>query len=214
MSKVIYATKMQKQVIESQSRITVITAEPGAGSTVALLLKAYKEASDSQGINISFFVPSILLLQRSGSVREAFLSMFKEDVRYSEASSIATLGNGSKIKFIPCDRGVEFTLGLSGDLMLFDANVPKEFILAHVIRANKLVIVDSIVNLEKEESWANKAYLLDKVEGKVTGFCESVNHITGTIEENFLFSGDVVKYKELVRACIPEKMKISFGSIL
>lgn len=210
MSKVIFATKMQKEVFESNEKLTVITAEPGAGSTVALLMKAYKEAGDNQDVNVTFFVPTTTHLKAPGGVRETFLKMFGQDCRYSESSSIATLKNGSKIKFHPCNEAVEATLGLSNDLMLFDISIPKSFVLAHLSRAKKLVIVDSIENLEKDDSWANKATLLDKVNGRILGFCDSVKHITGTIEENFLFEGDRDHYKELVTKALPGRMRTKF----
>jgi len=214
MSKVIFATKMQKEVLESNEKLTVITAEPGAGSTVALLMKAYKEASDNHDVNVTFFVRTKWDIQLPGGVRSEFMKLFGEDVRYSETSCIATLKNGSKIKFVACDKGVESTLGFAKDLVLYDISIPKDFVLAHLFRANKMVIVDSIENLEKDDSWANIANLLDKVDGKITGFCDSVNHITGTIEENFLFEGDREHYKELVMQSIPGRMKVQFGSVV
>lgn len=210
---VVFATKMQKEVLESNEKLTVVTAEPGAGSTTALLMKAWQLASDNQDVNITFFVPTRHHINRAGSVKEYMLKMFGSDIRYSETSAIATLKNGSKIKFVACDDGVEKTQGLARDLMLFDANISKDFVLAHLFRAKQMVVIDSIENLEKDDSWANKANLLDKVDGHVTGFCEAVKHITGTIEENFLFQGDKVKWKELVLKSIPGRMKIQFGSV-
>lgn len=210
---VVFAAKMQKELLESNEKLTVITAEPGAGSTVALLMKAWQTASDSQDVNVTFFVPTRHHISRAGSVKEYMIKMFGSDIRYSETSAIATLKNGSKIKFVACDNGVEKTQGLSRDLMLFDANISKDFVLAHLFRAKQMVVIDSIENLEKDDSWANKANLLDKVDGRIIGFCESVKHITGTIEENFLFEGDKVKWKELVIRSIPGRMKIQFGSV-
>lgn len=210
---VIFAAKMQKEVLESNEKITVITAEPGAGATTALLMKAWQMASDNQDVNVTFFVPTRFHINRAGSVKEYMLKMFGSDIRYSETSAIATLKNGSKIKFVPCDGEIVTTLGLARDLMLFDANIHKDFVLAHLFRAKQMVVVDSIENLEKDDSWANKANLLDKVDGRVTGFCNSVKHISGTIEENFLFQGDKVKWKELVVKSIPGRMKIQFGSV-
>lgn len=212
MSKVIFATKMQKEVLESNEKLTVITAEPGAGSTTALLMKAWQVASDNQDVNVTFFMPTRVHINRAGSVKEYMLKMFGSDIRYSETSAIATLKNGSKIKFVPCDGEVFTTLGLARDLMLFDANISKDFVLAHLFRANQMVVVDSIENLEKDDSWANKANLLDKVNGRIVGFCDFVKHITGTIEENFLFEGDRAHYKELVMQSIPGRMKVQFGS--
>lgn len=209
---VVFATKMQKELLESNEKLTVVTAEPGAGSTTALLMKAWRVASDNQDVNVTFFVPTSHHINRVGSVKEYMLKMFGSDIRYSETSAIATLKNGSKIKFVPCDGEIVSTLGLARDLMLFDGNISKDFVLAHLFRAKQMVVIDSIENLEKDDSWANKANLLDKIDGQVIGFCESVKHITGTIEENFLFQGDKVRYKEMVIQVLPGRMKIQFGS--
>jgi len=208
---VIFAAKMQKEVLESNEKLTVITAEPGAGSTTALLMKAWQVASDNQDVNVTFFVPTRFHINREGSVKEYMLKMFGPDIRYSETSAIATLKNGSKIKFVACDDGVEKTQGLSRDLMLFDGNISKDFVLAHLFRAKQMVVIDSIENLEKDDSWANKANLFDKVDNRIVGFCEAVKHITGTIEENFLFQGHRVRYKEMVTKALPGRMKIRFG---
>lgn len=210
---VVFATKMQKELLESNEKLTVITAEPGAGSTTALLMKAWQVASDNQDVNVTFLVPTWFHINREGSVKEYMFKMFGSDFRYSEKSAIATLKNGSKIKFIACGDGcVEKTQGLGRDLMLFDSNISKDFVLAHLFRAKQMVVIDSIENLEKDDSWANKANLLDKVDGRVIGFCEAVKHITGSIEENFLFQGDKVYYKEMVMKVLPGRMKIQFGS--
>jgi hypothetical protein len=209
---VVFATKMQKEVLESNEKLTVITAEPGAGSTTALLMKAWQVASDNQDVNVTFFVPTRHHINRAGSVKEYMLKIFGSDIRYSETSAIATLKNGSKIKFVACDGELVNTMGLARDLMLFDANISKDFVLAHLFRAKQMVVIDSIENLEKDDSWANIANLLDKIDGKINGFCSAVKHITGTIEENFLFEGDREHYKELVMQAIPGRVKVQFGS--
>ena len=49
---VVFAAKMQKELLESNEKLTVITAEPGAGSTTALLMKAWQVASDNQDVNV------------------------------------------------------------------------------------------------------------------------------------------------------------------
>lgn len=207
---IVFATKMQKELLESNEKLTVVTAEPGSGSTTALLLKAWQEASDNQDANVTFFVNSKFDINRAGSVREYLLKMFGSEIRYSESSCIATLKNGSKIKFISCGKDYEVTQGLCRDLMLFDANIPKDFVLYHLFRAKKMVVIDSIENLEKDDSWANKANLLDRIDGKVVGFCDSVKHIVGTLDENFLFQGDRNKWKELVMQTIPQRMRTKF----
>lgn len=210
---VVFATKMQKELLESNEKLTVVTAEPGAGSTTALLMKAWQVASDNQDVIVTFFVPTHFHIQAAGGVKESFLKMFGSDVRYSEKSCIATLSNGSKIKFVPCNGDIQSTFGLARDLMLFDGNISKDFVLAHLFRAKQMVVIDSIENLEKDDSWANKANFLDKLDGQIIGFCEAVKHISGTIEENFLFEGDRVKWKELVTKALPGRMKIQFGSV-
>jgi hypothetical protein len=127
-------------------------------------------------------------------------------------SMIATFENKSKIKFVPCNSDVERTLGFSSDLMLFDANIDNKFIQRNILRASKAVVVDSILNLERQGSWASELNLLTFAGEKPSGFVEGINHVTGRIEDNFSFK-DRARYKELVMQSIPERMKIQFGSV-
>ena len=46
MSKIIFANKLQHEVLNSDARITVVTAQAGAGSTVSLVLKAIKSCNE------------------------------------------------------------------------------------------------------------------------------------------------------------------------
>lgn len=209
-SKMIYVNKMQQEVLESNERITVITAEPGAGSTTALLLKAFQYATEKK-IDVTFFVPTHMHVTRSGGIKDYLTNLFGGEFRYSEISMIATFENKSKIKFVPCNRDVEQTLGFSSDLMLFDANIDNKFIQRNILRASKAVVVDSIFNLERQGSWANELKLLTIVDYKVAGFIEGIKHVVGYIDDNFSFK-DREQYKKLVMQSIPEKMKVSFGS--
>ena len=61
MSKIIFANKMQQQVLNSQARLTVVTAEPGAGATYALLIKAVGECRESDKL-VTLFVPTLSLI--------------------------------------------------------------------------------------------------------------------------------------------------------
>jgi hypothetical protein len=212
MSKVIFATKMQQEVISSDSRITVITAEPGSGSTMSLVLKAIQSCSD-KNINATFFVPTTVHATVKGGVVQVITDLLKDEVRYSDKSMIFSFKNGSKIKIIPChwDHALEASFGLSRDLMLFDSNINDKFLVHHLPRAYESVVVDSICNIEKSDSWARQLNLVKLDEhGNIISFVEGVNHVKGFIDENFLFNGDTVKYKELVVKHIPENMRVSF----
>lgn len=208
MSKIIYANKLQTEVLKSKDRITVVTAEPGAGATTALVLKAIQACQERQ-INCSFFVPASFNATRDGGVVSYIFQYIDPTVRFSNKSLIFTFHNGSKLKIVPCDSELEQTMSLSRDFMLFDSNIRDEFIDFHILRAYEAVIVDNINDIEKEGSWADTRGLLQKQADKVVSFVEGINHITGKLEDNFLFE-EREKYYELVKAHIPEKMRIEF----
>lgn len=208
MSKIVYANKLQIDVLQSNARITVITAEPGSGSTTALILKA-SQACNERKVNCSLFIPSRVVAQAPGGIKDQIFKYVDPTVRFSEKSLIFTFYNESKLKLIPCDSELEPTMGLSRDLMLFDSNIKDEFIDFHILRAYEAVIVDNINDIEKEGSWANTRSLLRKDRDKVVGFVDGINHITGKLEDNFLFD-EKDKYSELVKAHIPEKLRIEF----
>lgn len=208
MSKIVYANKLQMEVLKSSSRVTVITAHPGAGSTTALILKAV-QACNERRINCSLFITSTVVAKAPGGVVEQVFKYLDTTARFSDKSLIFTFCNDSKLKLVPCDSVLESTMGLSRDLMLFDSSIKDSFIVHHLPRAYESVVVDSVCEIEKEDSWANQLYLLDRKDDKILGFCSGVNHITGKLEDNFLFE-EREKYQELVEAHIPEKMRIEF----
>ena len=208
MSKIIYANKLQTEVLKSKERITVVTAEPGAGATTALVLKGVQACHERQ-INCSFFVPTQFNATRDGGVVSCIFQYIDPTVRFSHKSLIFTFHNGSKLKIVPCDSELEQTMSLSRDLMLFDSNIRDEFIDFHILRAYEAVIVDNINDIEREGSWADTRGLLQKHDNKVICFVGGINHITGKLDDNFLFE-ERGKYSELVKAHIPEKMRIEF----
>jgi len=207
MSKIIFANKMQQQVLNSQARLTVVTAEPGAGATYALLIKAVGECRESDKL-VTLFVPTIAHAKAAGGAVQELNKLVEGSARYSDKSLIFTFNNGSKIKITPC-QDINTTLGLARDLMLFDANIPDEFICFHLTRAYKSVVVDSIDNIEKEDSWANQLNLLVKEGGLIKGFVDGVEHITGSLDDNF-FEGKET-YRKYVTQAIPWRMRTSFN---
>ncbi|MNF70691.1 hypothetical protein D3C84_526080 [compost metagenome] len=107
------------------------------------------------------------------------------------------------------NREVEQSLGLSGDLMLFDTNIDNKFIQRNLLRASQAVVVDSICNIERLGSWANELHLLNKVDGKIVGFIPEINHIKAETDGNY-FMQDLEHYKELVEKVLVDKMRIDF----
>jgi len=208
MSKIICANKMQSEVLNSDARHIVITAEPGAGATYALVLKAIKTCLERK-INCSFFVTTTHAALASGGVTEIVKNLIKDSVRFSQKSLIFTFENGSKLKLIPTHGGIDSTLCLSRDLMLFDANVPNEFKSFHLPRAYEAVVVDSIQKLEEPESWANQLGLLKKFGEKTIGFIDEIKHVKGRLEDNFLFP-DSGRYRELSMQYCGEFLRTDF----
>lgn len=209
MSKIICTNKLQYEVINSDARITVVTAEPGSGSTYALILKAIQACSERK-VNCSFFVPTLVTAKVPGGVVDSIRKVVGDFVRYSEKSMIFTFDNESKIKIVPCeDDDFNRTLGLSRELMLFDSNVPDKFIEFHLKRSYEAVIVDSICEIEKEDSWANNLQLLEKDNDKIVGFVDGIKHIKGSLSDNYFF-GESGKYRELVVRYVNLKMRTEF----
>lgn len=209
MSKVVYTNKLQYEVLTSDERITVITAEAGAGSTYALILKALQSCLEHK-INCTFFVPAVTSAMAAGGIVEAIKSVAGESVRFSDKSMIFTFPNDSKVKIIPCrDDNLIPTMGLSRELMLFDANVPNKFKEFHLKRARDAVVVDTIAAIEKEDSWANNLNLLVKERGKIVGFVEGIKHIKGYLSDNYLFDAHD-RYRELVEKYASYRMRTEF----
>lgn len=210
MSKIVFANKLQYEVLNSDKRITIITAEPGAGATTSLILKAIQSCTERK-INCSFFVPSVRSAMAEGGVVDKLKSLLRDVTRFSEKSLIFTFTNDAKIKIVPCqgDWALESTMGLSRDLMLFDANIGDEFIIYHLPRAYEAVVVDNVNDLEQADSWANKLNLLERKNGQIVGFCQDINHITSSLDDNYLFP-DRERYKELVKTHIPERLRVEF----
>lgn len=212
MSKIIHVNKLQSEVLRSDSRITVITAEPGAGSTTALILKAISKCTLEANVCCSLFVPTAQHVFLHGGVVSLIKDMLSDDdVRFSNKSLIFTFPNNSKIKILSCsgDWALEASMGLSRDLLLFDCNIPDKFITFHLPRAYEAVVVDDIAEIEKENSWANQLDLLKKDGDKILGFVECIAHIKGALKDNFLFV-DKDRYERLVLQHVPWRVRTEF----
>lgn len=210
MSKIITANKLQHEVLNTDSRIAVVTVQPGAGATTALVLKAIKKCTESQS-TCSLFVPTPHHAIAEGGVVSIIKSFVGDSVRFSQKSLIFTFPNNSKLKILSCsgDWSLEASMGLSRDLLLFDCNIPDKFIVFHLPRAYEAVVVDDIAEIEKEDSWANQLNLLKKDGDRILGFVEGIAHIRGNLEDNYLFK-DKERYKELVKSHVPWRMRTEF----
>ena len=210
MSKVLHTNKLQYEVLNSDSRISVVTAEPGAGATTALVLKAIEKCTEAQ-VTCSLFVPTIQHAVTEGGVVSLIKGMIGDFTRFSNKSLIFTFPNNSKLKILSCsgDWVLEASLGLSRDLLLFDCNIPDKFIVYHLPRAYEAVVVDDIAEIEKEDSWANQLSLLKKEGQKILGFVDGIAHIRGSLEDNFMFK-DRERYEGLVKTHVPQRMRTEF----
>lgn len=210
MSKIIFANKLQHEVLNSDARITVVTAQAGAGSTVSLVLKAIKSCNEKQ-MTCSLFVPTTHHAIREGGIVSVIKSMIGDSARFSEKSLIFTFSNNSKIKVLPCrgDWALEASMGLARELLLFDCNIPGKFITHHLPRAYEAVVIDDIAEIEKEDSWANQLNLLKKDGERITGFVDGIKHVRGKLEDNFMFK-DKERYAELVKIHVPWRMRTEF----
>lgn len=89
----------QEQVLSSESRVTILSTQPGAGLTTALLLKGIKDSLEFHK-PFMFFVTH--LGNKSAEYYAKILSSFYTDVKVSNKSKIITVKIGNRKVKIKC----------------------------------------------------------------------------------------------------------------
>jgi hypothetical protein len=162
MLKFIYLTKLQNEIMQTNSGCNLVTAQAGSGTTWGLLFKAISYCLEAENRNVSFFKATQAQICEAGGILDTARSILKGcNYRLSLMSNILTFSNGSKIKFQSCGNGVEPTMGLCRDIMLFDEGCDNRVIQHHVIRAGCSIIVDNVERLQEESSWIRSLGLLN-----------------------------------------------------
>ena len=183
MSKIIYISEFQKEVIFSEEQFNIILHSAGGGTTFALLIAAHEWCESNPNKFVTFFCPqSQGGLLASGGVfeqaKELFLAL---GYKCSSKSLVFTHKNGAKIKLQYSLRlPIEYTQGLARDFIIFDVGCPKELILKHFLRARKIIVADYLEDIKLEGSWCKTLKLLTD-----EGFSPLLNVIKSTgVESN------------------------------
>lgn len=198
--------QMQKDVLSSNKRIVVITAQAGAGSTTALMLKLADEASKSKN-NLGVFV------RRTQAQVLGFIDYFlRQDkkARYSSSSSILTFKHN--------DKKVKIKM-LSYNEIDFNEYIPFVAIdtashfndLSELFSiSGKIVISDFMSNVEQKNSWAYSNGLLKDLGGQPI-WNISVDHIKGFQKDNLGLDSKYIEYvSKLNPVDFTRLMKVDF----
>lgn len=166
--------RMQKEVLLSEKRVVVITAQAGSGTTTALLLKLADEASKNTN-NLVVYVrrtyPQVL------SVIQSFLCSMPKS-RYSEKSRILSFqykGKKVKIKMLDFDSVMKepYVPVVAVDIGSNFDNLPML-----IDNSGKIFISDFAKDVGKKNSWAYGSNLISDIAGIPT-WKNNVDHIVG-----------------------------------
>lgn len=195
--------EMQQKVLDSESRITVITAQPGAGSTTAVLLKVYAEAKKHETKFGVFYVVSDSHLPYCV---ETLKKMFKGG-RWSPDSKIYTTKDRVKIKISQWFDITHKFIPVVG----FDLNRHNETLEEALISAGKIVLAERVSALIEEGSWARKYGLLFEDVRGFYSFRSNVTHIKGYTKDNPHLPNEYIKHlnKSATNGKLNELMDIS-----
>lgn len=171
--------KMQREVVASEKRFVVVTAQAGAGTTYALIHKLMHELSKSPN-NMGVFLRRTTL-QAKAHINHLLENMDK--ARYSEKSNILTVpynGKRVKIKFLGLN---ELEMDQYIPIIAIDQASQFENLGDIINCSGKLVISDFISQIEEKDSWAYSTKLLkDSQLGPQWAPC--VDHIVGYTHDN------------------------------
>lgn len=194
---------MQQRVVASKKRITVITAQAGAGSSTALLLSLIEIAkSDKAGLVIFCRATSHQAVYQA----ESFAKQFP-NARYSKESGILTIkswtGKNVKIKFVASDY--EFNDDYVA-AVAFDHHVNANVLKKVIKIAGRVIINDWASDIPN--GWGIETGLVVGEPGKFK-FISEVENVSGLYADNPGVQGDYVKYLEGCRQSAPHLFNIS-----
>ena len=173
----VYISPYQQKVILSEAACayTVIGHSAGSGTTFALMHAASNWCSNNPNKSVTFFTPQRNIHCSGGVVDQARDILLKDsNCKFSSKSSIFTFQNGAKIKFASASQGIEATMGLDREFMIFDTACPDDLIAFHLRRARHAIIADYLLDMLEPDSWANQYNLLREDK---SGFIPLVNYI-------------------------------------
>lgn len=166
------------KVLESDDRLLVVEAEPGAGLSWTLCMKSIKEAQEGKFVGHYTTAPNFPDGYGYLEIFKSVLDKCKIEYRFSKHSNILTIGAG-RIKLL---SSIEDYVGASFDLIVSDHS--KNVGVYDAFKA-KQVLMGVYPN---EECWWNQ------LEPK---------YVQMKLDDNIFFCDD--KYKTWVRESIPDK---------
>lgn len=192
--------KMQQEVLSSDKRFVVITAQPGSGSTTALILKLAQEVGRTDkkiGVYLRRTSPQILYTIRS------FLKEIPGS-RWSSKSNILTfkyLDKKVKIKMLSLDT---LDIGVYIPCIAIDMGSHFDDLNDVFSTSGKIVICDFASQVRLKDSWAYRSGLIDDLDGTII-WKPFVDHIVGYNNQN---PGLSQGYIDAVQNLPPEHYKL------
>ena len=175
----------QKRIIESERRVTVITSEPGAGTTTGLFMAIAEEAIKSGPGSLVLYVRRTMP-QSTGSLDIALKAL--PPARYSDRSNIITFDGPDgeyKIKLVDSDYVNDPTRFTGVAAIAFDMHVEPSTALAALIAARKVFFADRIGAIAGDgNNWGSYCRIVHRHPDGGYFFTDQVSHVVGLIKEN------------------------------
>lgn len=187
----IVLTPYQMKIFETNHRINMVTGAAGAGSTWGLYYRALKEALEGKLVTVICGNGEHVLMKAGGPVEQMLEVVNGFDPRLSAKSNIISVGEG-KIKFISGLDSLEYSKGVSSDVVIFEHHVREDVLKYHLMRAKQIFIGMHFYNVMEstENHWLQSLGLVELDEnGKPYKFADFVHHITETQDNGYKFKG-------------------------
>lgn len=200
--------KMQQNLLSSNKRIMVLTAQAGAGTTTAIFLKLADEATKNKNNLV------VYLKRTCKQIDSAVASFIKIEstARYSPDSNILTFKYNNKkvkIKMLSLDN-LEMEKYIPVIAVDGASNFDREVIKNIISVSGRIILSDFISHVQDKESWAYLSNLLQDVDGKQT-WSIAVDHLTGLQKDNPGLPETYIKtFDNLDHEIYNELMRINF----
>lgn len=173
--------KFQQDILDSSSRVTVVTAEPGSGLTTGLFMALAEEAIKAGPGSIVLYVRRTLN-QAKGALNIALKAL--PPSRYSEQSGIITFDGPEgthKIKLVD-DAYVADSARCTGVAAIaFDLHIEPTTALSALIAGKKIFFADKIRDTIK---WGTYCRIVMTGDNGRHVFTPQVDHVVGFLKGN------------------------------
>ena len=173
--------KFQKEILDSDRRVTVVTAEPGSGTTTGLFMALAEEAIKAGPGSIVLYVRRTLP-QALGALTVALKAL--PPARYSEQSGIITFEGPEgthKIKLVDSDY-ISDPVRFSGVAAIaFDLHIEATTALSALIAGKRIYFADRI---KETLSWGLYSRIVLAENDGNHYFSPQVEHVVGHLRGN------------------------------